>query len=135
MLKRSIYFIVFFCYLFSDTKPLALRPFLEHPGVFDYQRGIDEGKKILVGVNKYESENNETIDIQNIDEAAIKQQLDRLNKIKEHRDNDVLQKSLEMLKEYATEDKNLIPPIIHAVKAYATLGEISDTLRSVFGEY
>ena len=102
---------------------------------FDYQKGIDEGKKILVGVNKYESENNETIDIQNIDEAAIKQQLDRLNKIKEHRDNDIMQKSLEMLKESATEDKNLIPPIIHAVKAYATLGEISDTLRSVFGEY
>ena len=72
---------------------------------------------------------------QNIDETAIQQQLDRLSEMKKNRDDDTFIKSIASLKEAATGNENLIPYIIHSVKAHATLGEISDALRSVFGEY
>ena len=75
------------------------------------------------------------IDTQHIDKAAVQQQLDRLSKLKITRNMDDVQKSLTSLKETASGDENLIPLIIDAVKAHATLGEISDTLRGVFGEY
>ena len=74
-------------------------------------------------------------DTQHIDKAAVQQQLDRLSKLKITRNMDDVQKSLTALKETASEDENLIPLIIDAVKAHATLGEISDTLRGIFGEY
>ena len=102
---------------------------------FDYQRAIDKGERILVGVNKYSTGPEEKIDMQDIDARAVSQQLQRLKEFKQNRDNDVLQSSLAALKSATATDENLMPRIIHAVKAHATLGEISDILRSVFGEY
>ena len=102
---------------------------------FDYQKAIDEGEKILVGVNKFATDEHEVSDIQEIDVAAVKEQLDRLSEMKENRNKDEVQKSLANLKETAAGDGNLMPLIIRAVITHATLGEISDTLRSVFGEY
>ena len=102
---------------------------------FDYQRAIDKGENILVGVNKYYIETEKEIDTQDIDEEAVSQQLNRLMEFKQNRNNDVLQSSLTALKSATATDENLMPRIIHAVKAQATLGEISDILRSVFGEY
>ena len=102
---------------------------------FDYQRAIDKGERILVGVNKYATGLEEKIDMQDIDEKSVSQQLHRLKEFKQNRNKDVLQSSLVDLKSATATDENLMPHIIHAVKAYATLGEISDTLRSVFGEY
>jgi methylmalonyl-CoA mutase N-terminal domain/subunit len=102
---------------------------------FDYQRAIDKGERILVGVNKYATGLKEKIDMQDIDERSVSQQQQRLKEFKQNRDNDVLQSSLLALKSATATDENIMPHIIHAVKAHATLGEISDTLRSVFGEY
>jgi len=67
--------------------------------------------------------------------VAIREQLDRLSEMKEKRNKNEVQKSLANLKETAAGDGNLMPLIIRAVITHATLGEISDTLRSVFGEY
>ena len=102
---------------------------------FDYQKAVDEGEKILVGVNKFATDEHEVSDIQEIDKAAIREQLDRLSALKENRNKDEVQKSLVNLKKTAAGDGNLMPLIIRAVITHATLGEISDTLRSVFGEY
>ena len=102
---------------------------------FDYQKAVDEGEKILVGLNKYKSIDDDMTDPQHIDNADVQQQLDRLSKLKITRNMDDVKKSLTALKETASEDENLIPLIIDAVKPHATLGEISDTLREVFGEY
>ena len=96
---------------------------------------IDEGNKIIVGVNKYKSNENKVAATQKIDQAAVQQQLNRLCELKESRSKDDVQKSLTVLKKTAAGDGNLMPLIIRAVIAHATLGEISDTLRSVFGEY
>jgi len=102
---------------------------------FDYQKAVDEGEKILVGLNKYKSIDDDMTDTQHIDKVDVQQQLDRLSKLKITRNMDDVQKSLTALKETASGDENLIPLIIDAVKAHATLGEISETLRGVFGEY
>ena len=102
---------------------------------FDYQKSIDEGEKILVGVNKFITDEHEVSDIQEIDKLAVQKQLDRLSELKENRKKDKVQKSLADLKETASGDGNLMPYIICAVQSHATLGEISDTLRIVFGEY
>jgi methylmalonyl-CoA mutase N-terminal domain/subunit len=102
---------------------------------FDYQKAIDEGKKILVGVNKFTNDEDEVSDIQEIDKTAVSRQLERLSELKKNRNQDEAQKSLAELKETATGEGNLMPLIYRAVQSYATLGEISDTLRSVFGEY
>ena len=88
-----------------------------------------------MGLNKYKSIDDDRTDTQHIDKVAVQQQLDRLSKLKITRNMDVVQKSLTALKETAYGDENLIPLIIDAVKVQATLGEISDTLRGVFGEY
>ena len=102
---------------------------------FDYQKAVDEGEKILVGVNKFATDEHEVSDTQEIDKTAIREQLDRLSEMKEKRNKTEVQKSLANLKETAAGDGNLMPLIIRAVTTHATLGEISDTLRDVFGEY
>ena len=88
-----------------------------------------------MGLNKYKSIDDDMTDTQHIDKVAVQQQLDRLSKLKITRNIDDVQKSLTAIKATAYKDENLIPLIIDAVKAHATLGEISDTLRGVFGEY
>ena len=102
---------------------------------FDYQKAIDSGEKILVGVNKFVTKETEIPEIQEIDKIAVQKQLERLNNIKQSRDNDRVNSSLKALKETAENNGNLIPKIINSVKNHATLGEISDTLRQVFGEF
>jgi len=89
----------------------------------------------LVGLNKYKSKEDIVEETQSINESAVKQQLERLCKLKKTRNTDKVQKSLQALKEVASGDGNIMPNMIHAVKTQATLGEISDTLREVFGEY
>ena len=73
--------------------------------------------------------------MQAIDQEAVNKQLTRLGEFKETRNKEDVQKSLTTLKKTAGGNDNLLPHIIHAVKTHATLGEISDTLRKVFGEY
>lgn len=102
---------------------------------FEYQKSIDQGEKVIVGVNKFESDFTEPSKLQKINMEAVQQQLDRLNRTKQNRDDTKVQKSLLQLKETAKGEGNLLPEIIKAVKSWATLGEVSDTLREMFGEY
>ena len=101
---------------------------------YEYQKGIDNNTNIIVGVNKFkESINKESEKILQLSEKSAAQQIKRLNKLKKDRNNDILQKSLCDLTDAANGDSNLMPYIIDAVKASATLGEISDILRKSFG--
>jgi len=103
---------------------------------YQYQREIDEKKRITVGVNEYAIEEEECpIELLRIDPKVEKEQVARLQKLKKERDNRRVKEVLEKLHYSAEKDENLMPTIIEAVKAYATLGEITDVLRKTYGEY
>ncbi len=102
---------------------------------YEYQKQVDEGKKTIVGVNKYVAEEETPIEIVKIDESVEIEQIRRLKALKESRDNDAVQRSLEGLRKAAEGDENLIPHIIDVVKQYGTEQEICDVFREVFGTY
>jgi len=102
---------------------------------YEKQKAIDEGEITVVGVNKYQIEEDIQIDILRIDEEMIRKQIERLWKFKENRDRSKLKEALKALAKAAEGDKNLMPYIYETVKARATLGEMTDVLREVFGEY
>jgi len=103
---------------------------------YKYQREIDEKKRVIVGVNDYEIEKEEhPIELLRVDPNAEKEQLANLQKLKRKRDRGVVEKTLDKLQRSAEKDENLMPAIIEAIKAYATLGEICEVLRKVYGEY
>lgn len=101
---------------------------------YEYQRAIDRKEKIIVGVNEYKSEH-KPIDILGIDKNAEDIQKNKLIELRKTRDNKLVSKTLEDLRRAATSDDNTMPYLLACVKAYATLGEICDSLRKVFGEY
>jgi methylmalonyl-CoA mutase, N-terminal domain len=102
---------------------------------YHYQRQIDEEEKTVVGVNKYATEERPPVEILEIDEALEKIQIEKTRRIKTERDNGRVRESLEKLGEACVSEKNVMGPIIEAVKAYATLQEVCDVFRGVFGEY
>jgi len=103
---------------------------------YKYQREIDNHERILVGVNEYFIEESECpIDLLRIDPKVEEEQVARLQKLRRERDNAKVKQVLSKLHDAADKDENLMPTIIEAVKAYATLGEICDVLRKVYGEY
>ena len=102
---------------------------------FEYQKSIDDGEKIIVGVNKYQSEETPNTNTQKINLDAVQKQLHRLKTLKKERDSEAVQQALKKLQEVANGEDNIMPHIIHAVKVHATLGEISDIFRDVFGTY
>lgn len=99
-----------------------------------YQKAVEKKEKIIVGVNAFEMEH-EPISILEIDEAVAKQHLARLNDVRKNRNNTQAKERLLDLKKAAEEDQNLMPFILDCVKSYATLGEITDSLKEVYGEY
>lgn len=103
---------------------------------YRYQREVEEKKRIIVGVNEFAIEEEECpIELLRIDPKVEKEQIERLQKLKRERDNRKVKEILEKLHYAAEKEENLMPTIIEAVKAYATLGEITDVLRKVYGEY
>jgi len=102
---------------------------------YEYQRDVEERKKIIVGVNKYEIDETATLETMKVDPSVEEKQKAQLSRLKAARDNDMVEKVLNRLVMAARSDENLMPIIIEAVKSYATLGEISDVLRDKFGEY
>lgn len=102
---------------------------------YQYQLSIEKSDRVIVGVNKYQTAYKSPGNLLKVDPTAREQQIVKLEKLKSSRDNNLVQLSLEKLKEVAQGTGNIYPPILEAVKAYATLGEISDALRDVFGEY
>jgi methylmalonyl-CoA mutase N-terminal domain/subunit len=103
---------------------------------YKYQREIDNQERILVGVNEYHIEEPECpIDLLRIDPAVEQQQIAELQKLRRRRNAAPVKEALDTLHDAADKDDNLMPSIIAAVKAYATLGEITDVLKQVYGEY
>jgi methylmalonyl-CoA mutase N-terminal domain/subunit len=100
-----------------------------------YQQNIESNEKVIVGVNKYTSEDVNKTPVFRIDDSIRQIQIDKINKLKSQRNLEKVDLLLNEIKLAAQSDRNLMPYIINAVEAYATLGEVSDTLRSVFGEY
>jgi methylmalonyl-CoA mutase N-terminal domain/subunit len=99
------------------------------------QMAIDDGKKVIVGVNRFVEDGEEPTMIFRPDPASEKAQIKRLNKIRAERDNAAAEASLAALTEACRNGENLMIPIVEAVKTYASVGEISDAMRGVFGEY
>ncbi|OGO50930.1 MAG: methylmalonyl-CoA mutase [Chloroflexi bacterium RBG_16_68_14] len=99
------------------------------------QREIEEGRRIVVGVNKFRSNEETPKTIFRVDTERARAQIERLRRLRAERDNGAVRASLARLNEAARSDENLMPPILEAVKTYATLGEICGELRQVFGEY
>ena len=99
-----------------------------------YQKALDQKEKIVVGVNAFEMEH-EPIPILEIDESVSLQQLERLREVRKTRNKTRVKQALEELKKAAQDDRNLMPFILRCVKTYATLGEIIDSLKEVYGEY
>ena len=99
------------------------------------QREVEEGERIVVGVNRFRDDEVHTPDLQRIDPAGERGQVDRVRRLRADRDADAWQRALDRLAAAADAGDNLLPLIIDAVKARATLGEISDRLRVAFGEH
>ena len=102
---------------------------------YAYQKQIEKSERIVVGLNRFQVEEEKPSNLLRVDPAVRISQLEKLKKLKAERDQGRVGKSLAWLKKTAEGKENLMPPIMEAVKAYATLGEICDTLREVFGEY
>ena len=102
---------------------------------YQYQRAIEEGKQIVVGVNKFQTEKTEPPTTFRIDPALEREQVERLRALRASRSNEQVKAALQALEAAAKSVDNLLPKILAACRSLATVGEISDTLRRVFGEY
>jgi len=102
---------------------------------YAYQRAVDSHEAVVVGVNEFISEEETSVPIQRIDEALERRQVDRAKELRVRRDPGVHTAALRVVEDAARSGENLMPRIVAAVEAYATVGEIADVLRGVFGEY
>ena len=102
---------------------------------YKHQKEVENKDKIIVGVNDFITEEEVPIKILRIHPSVEKRQVERLKAVKKRRNNEKVENILSDLKRVAESDKNLIPVIFQAVKECASLGDICDALREVFGEY
>jgi methylmalonyl-CoA mutase N-terminal domain/subunit len=102
---------------------------------YRFQQAVERKEKVIVGVNDFVQSNEPPIAILYIDESASDTQLAKLEKLRKTRDRGAVQRALDRLRAAATTTENLMPPILDAVRAYATVGEMCDALRDVWGEY
>jgi methylmalonyl-CoA mutase N-terminal domain/subunit len=102
---------------------------------FRYQREIEKGERIIVGVNGFRKEEEEPIALLKIDESVARAQVERLRAVRAERSADRVRDALAGVERACREGANVMPPIIEAAKAYASLGEICDVFRRVWGQY
>jgi len=106
---------------------------------YEYQRMIDSDEHVVVGVNKFtaDDEEEDEIELENseINTEIEMQQIEKLVRLKQERDNQKVNEVISRVRDVARSNENVMPVLIEAVKAYATVGEISDVFRDVFGEY
>jgi methylmalonyl-CoA mutase N-terminal domain/subunit len=102
---------------------------------YRFQQAVERKDKVIVGVNDYVQEDDPPIEILYIDESASERQLDKVERMKKQRDHGRVARALDALRAAAGNHTNTMPPILEAVRAYATLGEMCDALREVWGEY
>jgi len=101
---------------------------------FQYQCEVDEGKRVIVGVNRYVSED-APLPILRIDPALERKQIDRLQGVRARRRGEAVEETLGRLKEAAARDENLMDPLLDCARAHASEGEIVESLQTVFGTY
>ncbi|MGA8309266.1 MAG: methylmalonyl-CoA mutase family protein, partial [Terriglobales bacterium] len=102
---------------------------------YEYQQQVDREEAVVVGVNRFAVDEEKPIPIQHIDESLERKQVERLRALRSRRNPEVWKAALNQVEEAARSTENLMPRILAAVEASATVGEISDTMRKVFGEY
>src|SRR5215831_3382662 len=102
---------------------------------YRFQQAVEKREKIIVGVNDFVQEDEDPIPILYIDDSTATRQLARLEELRKTRDNDTVRRSLDVLKETARGTGNTMYPLMDCVRAYATVGEMCDALREVWGEY
>ncbi|MDQ3940074.1 MAG: methylmalonyl-CoA mutase family protein, partial [Actinomycetota bacterium] len=98
-------------------------------------KGIESGDRIVVGVNRFALDQEEAVELHELDPELQRRQIERTTKIRAQRDQEAVDAALKDLEETARGAGNLLYPMREALAAYATLGEVSDVLRGVFGEY
>ncbi len=112
--------------------------FVQHEiqqAAYDYQQSIEKQERVVVGVNRYVDNTSASPPLLRIDPEIERAQVERLTKLRARRDSARVAAALKAVEDTARSDRNLLPAILDAVKAHATVGEISDALRKVFGEY
>jgi methylmalonyl-CoA mutase N-terminal domain/subunit len=102
---------------------------------YEFEKQLEAGERVIVGVNKFKSDSDEKPELLKIDMNIQEEQIKFLNKIRSERNNAEATQKLSSLEKAATRNDNLLPFIIDAVKAYCSVGEISNSMRKVFGEY
>jgi methylmalonyl-CoA mutase, N-terminal domain len=102
---------------------------------YDFQQAVDRLETVVVGVNRFQTEEEKSVPVLRIDEALERKQVERLRALRTRRDKGAWEAGMRNVEEAARSGENLMPRIIEAVESYGTVGEISDTLRRVFGEY
>ena len=102
---------------------------------YDYQVAVDSGEQVVVGVNRFVTDEDYTPKTLEIGVEVERKQIERLRRLKSERDNGKVGQTLDRVRTVARSTENIMPVMIDAVKSYATVGEISDALRQVFGEY
>jgi methylmalonyl-CoA mutase N-terminal domain/subunit len=102
---------------------------------FKIAKGVESGERVVVGVNRFTDDDEEPAEITTLDPELQRRQFERLDRVRSKRDQDVVDKALDSLEDTARGEGNLLFPMREALAAYATLGEVSDKLRKVFGEY
>ena len=102
---------------------------------FERQQEIEAGERIIVGVNEFEVDDDPEMDLESVDEEDEQRQIEQLAAVKADRDDDAVDEALDAVATAAAGDDNVLPPVIEAVKAYATVEEICDVFREEFGEY
>jgi methylmalonyl-CoA mutase N-terminal domain/subunit len=106
-----------------------------HESAFRIQRGIESGERVVVGVNRFEDPEEPPVELQRIAEEQVAEQVERLRELRASRDGDAVERALAEVERAARGTANLLPPMKEALRARATLGEVSDALRRVFGEH
>ncbi len=102
---------------------------------YEYQRNIESGNKIIVGVNKFQSEEETTIPILKVDDNIRNIQTEKLQQLRKNRNHSKCDQVLQELNDKANSGENIMPTVVEAVENKCTLGEIADTLREIYGEY
>lgn len=102
---------------------------------YDFQQSVDRLEQVVVGVNRFQTENDKAVPIQRIDEALERRQVERLRALRQKRDKRAWEAGIRGVEEAARNGSNVVRHIIQAVESYCTVGEISDAMLRVFGEY
>src|ERR1700693_6423814 len=102
---------------------------------YEYQQAVDREEAIVVVVNRFELQEEKAIPIQKIDPSLEPKQIERVRALRARRDEGPCKEALKKVEDAARSGENVMPRILEAVDAYATVGEISDAMRRVFGEY